>query len=518
MAYLVNYPYGCTEQTSSSLLAKIIARKYPTIFANALQQESGRLTVTDGIIKLINLQNSDGGWPWWWGNSNPFVTAHVYRLLTEARKVGVNVDDSLFDNAQQYFLSNFDNDTLENKVAKAYGLSFSTDSKLHRAVNQDLDKLDSDYLAMAVIANVAAGQADPAQNGLNLLLSRAQVNTGSAYWLAGKSEHFGSIESSTAMAVQALAKSNTHLDVAAKAVNYLMKNRHFDYWASTYATAQTILAVTDFSQLQKESETNLNYSISLGGQTLKSGKLVGLQTTPIEISINPGQVPKNGELSIITSGTGELYNTLTQKWWLTDPTGAKASHGVTVTKKIVNHKGEEYNLVPGDLVDVVLNVAFDGNTANADSYAIIEDHLPSGLIPVNSHLNNESSDSGDNSYEDFSREYLLDGIIIPVYYGKNSASYTYQARVISGGSFNVPPAYFSLMYYPEVWARSDSSTLKVDSTVQINPLVQAQKVIPNVASQAGTALRRYLIPVIFVFISALIVFFATLYVQKKKLS
>lgn len=517
MRYLINYPYGCTEQTSSSLLAKIIAKKYPAAFAEAIKKDSGLYTIDDGVAKLASLQNYDGGWPWWWGGSESFVTAHVYRLLNEARRVGVNFDDSLLDSAQNYLQANFDNDTLENKVAKAYGLSFSADSKLHKSVNQDLDKLDADYLAMAVIANIASGQSDPSQNGLNLLLSRAQITTGSAYWPAGKTARFGSVETSTALAIQALVKSNSHLAEAAKAINYLMKNRHYDYWASTYATAQTILAITDYSQLQKESETNQTYAVSLGGKTLTTGKFVGYQSSPIEIDIDPSKIPQSGELSLVTSGTGELYSTLTQKWWLTDPSGAKASHGVTVTKKIINHKGEEYNLTPGDLVDVIINVEFDQKTANTDGYAVIEDHLPSGLIPVNTHLNNESVDAN-SYYENYSREYLTDGIIIPVYYGKQNTVYSYQARVISAGTFNVPPAYFAMMYYPEVWSRSDSSTIEVASQVKINPLIQAQKAIPAATAQAKSFIRQFIIPIIFVVVSGLIVFVVTVYVNKKKLN
>lgn len=510
MTYLINYPYGCTEQTTSGLLAKIISQKYPIIFADSLKKQLSANTIEKSIDKLASLQNSDGGWPWWWGDSNEFVTSYVYRLITQARQQGVKIDDYLFENAQKYLLNNFDNATLESKVNRAYGLSFSKDSSLHKTITQNLESLDNDHLAMAVATNITAGQTDSNQNGLNLLLSRAQNTSTGTYWSAGKIDRFGSVESSTALATQALIKAN-RLPEAAKAVNYLVKNRHFDYWASSYATAQTILAITDFSQLQQEEQTNLIYKISLDGKTIKIGKFTGIQTTPIDINLDSNQITDSSSLNINTQGSGEIYSTLTQKWWLKDSSALKASHGVTITKKIINHKGEEYNLVPGDLVDVVLNVTFDSNTPENNDYAIIEDHLPSGLIPINTRLKNEDNEG---YYEDYSREYLTDGIIIPIYYNQHATSYTYQARVISSGSFNVPPAYYSLMYFPEIWSRSESAILGVDTLSTTSPIDQIKKAVKNNINSP----KQIIISAAFIIAFVISSFLVIRYVKKKQIN
>lgn len=470
MTYLVDYPYGCVEQTTSALLPKIITQKYPDIFAEAASRLTQSSSIADGLNRLSEMQNADGGWSWWSGKSDLFVSAYVFRLITEVQKLGIAVDESMYKSALNYLVSGFDKSGPEDKVLKAFALSFNQDKKLYRTVDQNLDSLSDDYLAMAVMANFQAGLNDPGINGLNLLIIRGQSTPTGLAWSAGSGSRFGSVEASTALAVQALLKSENHFPQAAKSINSLIQNRHHDYWSNTFATAQTILAITDYSRKLDEANTKLKYQIKLDDKILKSGNITGIQTTPISLSVDIDQIRPGSRLSVEKSGDGEIYSTLNQKWWIRDTSAPAASHGVVISKTLVNQKGSEYNLVPGDIVDVVLDVTFDSSAAYFD-HAVIEDHLPSGLVPVNTHLLNEDQTQNNWTY----KEYLDDGIIIPINFEDYfNRSFTYQARVINSGSFTLPPAFFTLMYQPETWSRSAFATIAVDTQVKINPLAKAE--------------------------------------------
>lgn len=476
--YLINYSYGCTEQTSSALLAKLIARKYPSVFSEALKEESGRVTIDDGLLRLKELQNYDGSWGWWWKGSRTdmFVSAYVFRILNEAKALNISVDESMYSRAEKFLLNNFDEANVENKIIKAYGLAFSPDSKLHKSVMlADYSVLSDDYLAMVAYANLAAGVKNESQGGLNTLVSRMQSSGYGINWQAGSMEHFGTNEASTALAVQALVKSGRYQEETAKAINYLVNNRNHDYWGSTYTTAQSILAITDYSAAAKESEANYTYRVLSGTQVLTNGKISGIKASPVVIKIDPGKVVKNNQIVVEKVGEGELYGTLSQKWWIKEAKSTAVSNGATITKTITNAKGEEYNFVPGDLVKVNLEVVLPAGSNGANGYAIIEDHLPSGLIPVNTNLLNESlaGEGGDVYYE---KEFLLDGVIIPIYYGNGTRNYSYMARVVNEGNFVMPPAYYSLMYYPETWARSEGTTFVVESTMKVNPLTKLNEI------------------------------------------
>jgi hypothetical protein len=47
-------------------------------------------------------------------------------------------------------------------------------------------------------------------------------------------------------------------------------------------------------------------------------------------------------------------------------------------------------------------------------------------------------------------------------YGSNQSVYEYSARVVSAGSFFIPPAQAALMYSPEVYGISETGQLKID--------------------------------------------------------
>ncbi|HWS48720.1 MAG TPA: alpha-2-macroglobulin family protein, partial [Candidatus Methanoperedens sp.] len=470
LKYLINYPYGCVEQTTSALVPKLMARKYPVFFAEALKSESKYQVMSEGFDKLRELQNYDGSWSWWWKGSKPeaFVSAYVFRILNEAKLLGISIDEGMYNKALRYLSENFDNVEFENKIIKAYGLSFATDSKYHRGIEGDLSAVSDDFLAMAVQANLTAGINDSSKSGLDLLLKRMTVTDSGVHWNAGSLERFGSKEASTALAIQALAKSGAHQDVAAKAINYLMKNRYHDYWGSTYTTAQTILAIIDYSLAVKESEANILYRVMSGGEQLASGMFSGSKTIPALVNIDLKLYAKNKEIRIEKKGEGELYTTVNQKWWIKDAKSPEVSNGVKIVKTIVNVKGEAYNFVPGDLVRVNLDVSFPDGDNIARGYAIIEDHLPSGLVPVNTRLLNESDNQSDDIYTE--KQFLKDGVIIPIFYSGNTQRFSYLARIINAGTFYMPPAYYSQMYYPDTWARSESSSFMVEDMIRISAL------------------------------------------------
>jgi uncharacterized protein YfaS (alpha-2-macroglobulin family) len=79
MDYLVEYPYGCVEQTTSRLVPIIVAYENRALLAETLQDKDVPDMVATGMKRLTELQNSDGGFSWWWASvesSDPFVTAY----------------------------------------------------------------------------------------------------------------------------------------------------------------------------------------------------------------------------------------------------------------------------------------------------------------------------------------------------------------------------------------------------------------------------------------------------------
>ncbi len=120
LPYLVDYPYGCTEQTMSRFLPAVITAK--TLRDLGLRPEDVMGRVFGGIEtnsaaathpkgkkdleeldkmekasleRLYNFQHADGGWGWWkQGESDHWMTAYVVWGLTLARDAGIRVKDT----------------------------------------------------------------------------------------------------------------------------------------------------------------------------------------------------------------------------------------------------------------------------------------------------------------------------------------------------------------------------------------------------------------------------------------
>jgi uncharacterized protein YfaS (alpha-2-macroglobulin family) len=128
LPYLIDYPYGCTEQTMSRFLPAVITAKTlrdlglkPETAMNkifgGIEQSSAAATHPKGkhdlseldaitkqsLERLYNFQHSDGGWGWWKdGDSDHFMTAYVVWGMTLARQAGVDVKSDVAARAVDY--------------------------------------------------------------------------------------------------------------------------------------------------------------------------------------------------------------------------------------------------------------------------------------------------------------------------------------------------------------------------------------------------------------------------------
>lgn len=123
LPYLIDYPYGCTEQTMSRFLPAVITAK--TLRDLGLDPEDvmgrvlggietntaaathpkGKKSLEEldamtkaGLERLYDFQHGDGGWGWWKeGSSDHWMTAYVVWGLTLAKEAGVSLKQAVLD-------------------------------------------------------------------------------------------------------------------------------------------------------------------------------------------------------------------------------------------------------------------------------------------------------------------------------------------------------------------------------------------------------------------------------------
>ncbi len=94
---LIQYPYGCAEQTVSALFPQLLMHGFARL--DAKQEEQRNKFIQAGILKLTGMQVAGGGMAFWPGMRSPddWVTSWVGHFMLEARKQGFAVPATFYD-------------------------------------------------------------------------------------------------------------------------------------------------------------------------------------------------------------------------------------------------------------------------------------------------------------------------------------------------------------------------------------------------------------------------------------
>lgn len=103
---LIDYPYGCTEQTMSKLVPSIVAKELQIkLHQPVLKSDSDRFEIAykQSMQKLLDYHHNDGGWGWWaTDNSNIYLTSLVVDGLRMLKEVGYKPGDELINGGKKW--------------------------------------------------------------------------------------------------------------------------------------------------------------------------------------------------------------------------------------------------------------------------------------------------------------------------------------------------------------------------------------------------------------------------------
>ena len=102
LKYLVGYPHGCLEQTTSKAFPQIYLRDIAVILdPTIIEHGSPAYFVNEAIRKITGMQLEDGRFSYWPGGSdvNPWATVYATHFLVEAKKAGYAVPEGTLKKA-----------------------------------------------------------------------------------------------------------------------------------------------------------------------------------------------------------------------------------------------------------------------------------------------------------------------------------------------------------------------------------------------------------------------------------
>ena len=333
LPYLIDYPYGCTEQTMSRFLPAAIVAKtlrdlnlkpevaMSRLFGGIEQAHASQthtngerdlreldVMVRQGLQRLYDFQHSDGGWGWWKeGESDHFMTAYVVWGLTLARDAGIDVKADVMQRGAAFLDSelveeevNYDAQAWMLHALAAYhaaaerGEVTAFQRKAFDNLWSNREKLNAYTRALLALTAHQFGFADKAQtlvrnleNGVkrdtapdtSILIRGEQKSDasvmGTAHW--GEDGLFwrwsdGGVEA-TAFALRALLQIDPKNKLIEPVTNWLVKNRRGAQWSNTRDTAIAVMTLTDYLRTSGELKPELEYELTVNGERIATRKL-----------------------------------------------------------------------------------------------------------------------------------------------------------------------------------------------------------------------------------------------------
>ncbi|KMT64524.1 alpha-2-macroglobulin family protein [Catenovulum maritimum] len=144
--YLIKYPHGCLEQTSSKLFAQLYLNRFTQL--SDWQQAEVEDNIKIGIDKLKQFQLSSGAFSYWQGGNyaNLWANSYAGHFLLEAKKLGYFVPAELVSSwlaeQQRYVEKRFRNQANNSSIAYAIYTLALADKPNFNAMNRLKAKLE----------------------------------------------------------------------------------------------------------------------------------------------------------------------------------------------------------------------------------------------------------------------------------------------------------------------------------------------------------------------------------------
>ncbi len=547
LPYLAEYPYGCTEQTLNRFLPSVITQKIllqmdlnlaqirdkrTNLNAQEIGDDQQRATqwkrfdrnpvfdeeeldrmVKEGIKRLTNMQNPDGGWGWFsgrQGRSFPHTTAVVVHGLQIAKQNDIAIVPDVINRGVAWLKRYQEQEVQELKNAPtktrpwkqradnidAFIYMVLVDAGIEHADMQGFlyrDRVDLAVYAKAMFALALEKQGAEEQldmlvrNIEQFLVQDAENETAylklpanNAWW-----SWYGSETEANAYYLKLLARIKPQSIQASRLVKYLLNNRkHATYWRSTRDTAVCVEAFGDYLRASGETKPDMVVEVWMDGRKLKEVAInqENLFTFDNKFVITGDGVESGShQIEIRRQGKGPVYfNTYLTNFTLEDQITraglevkvnrkyyklvpvdktikAAGSRGQAVDQKVEKYERELVKnldtLKSGDLVEIELEI----ESKNDYEYLIFEDRKAAGFEPVDVRSGYDYT-SALRSYREM-RDDRVSFFVRRLPRGRHSVSYRVRAEI--PGQFSALPTQGYAMYAPELKGNSDEIKVKI---------------------------------------------------------
>ncbi len=461
--YLIRYPHGCIEQTTSSAFPQLYVGKLMKLTKD--QQQRIQNNVTAAISKLKNFQAGSGGFGYWpGGNEDNWATCYAGHFMLEAKKAGYSVPKNMIDRFVKY----------QKTMARLW-----TPTTVAGARSDYSQRTQAYRLFTLALAGKAEESSMNRLRAYPRLSQMAKWRLAEAYALTGKkkisedlvrgvpvavspytemSYTYGSNIRDAAIILEAQVLLGDKMAAAenAKALaEHLSENR----WYSTQTTAYSLIALARYlGDYAPGSEFSISYALGTGARADAGSNDPLMQ---IEIPVDEGN---NRRVNVTNTSETPVYVQLILSGQPSTQTLVEDDASqlrIDVRYTTVNGRDlEPYSLPQGTDFIAEVMVSHPGSNIRNYNELALEQLFPSGWEILNARMFQTAgfSDTSTPEYVD-----VRDDRVYTYFDLRRNERKVFRIRLNAAyiGRYYLPPTTCSAMYDNNVFARKAGNWVRV---------------------------------------------------------
>ncbi|WP_066632097.1 alpha-2-macroglobulin family protein [Labilibacter marinus] len=391
LKYLLRYPHGCVEQTTSSVFPQLFLGNVMELDDNT--KATIEKNIKAGISRLATFITADGGMSYWPGNtsSNDWGSSYAGHFLLEAEKKGY----SLPINFKSKWIS------YQKRQASSW---VGTGSGKYKQLNQAY------RLYTLALAEKPEKSAMNRMRNMADLSAAAKWRLAAAYALIGQKDvattlvegqtievvdrnyyyySYGSVTRDQAMILETLALLGD-LDTAAPLMKEIASQLSSQRWMSTQTTAYSLIALSQLTANTGGSRVSYTYSGSgINKEKISSDK-------PVNQIQLPADIPVKGEVKFENHADGVMFARLVLEGTPFKGDSISESSNLKMSVKYKTLSGESVDvsrLAQGSDFMAVVTVTHPGQLSNYKDMALTQ------IFPSGWEIRNTRMEDVTSSYE-----------------------------------------------------------------------------------------------------------------------
>ena len=435
--YLINYPHGCAEQTTSGSFPQLYLDK--VLLLDDKQKAEIRTNVNAGIERVLGMQLMSGGFSYWPGESivNDWCSSYIGHFLLEARRLGYEVRTTALRNWVNYQKNasaqwQASSNKHTEQAYRLYTLALAGEADLGSMNRLRSHKLPFQASWRLAAAYWLAGQRDTARN----MIKGLSLPEGNYRELSAT---FGSTLRDKAMILETLILLNSQEEMGRtkQLFEEITTTLSQDKWLSTQETAYALIALVPYMSGNAVSGSlSLDYSVA--------GKIGNISFTALAAERSFGNVTGTGAaLSVTNRSSSPVYVRYTAKGLPVEGKEPALSEGLSLA---VEYRDANNRIITPESLKLGEDMAISVRVRNTFSQSVEEAAL---VIPISASWEIVNTRiGGSSSPSNFRYQDIRDDRVM-TYFNLNRGeerTITFRVNKTYEGSFFRPAIHVYAMY------------------------------------------------------------------------